>query len=112
MNGRTQKKAPTGGAFFALTREDADTLSRLRSAETGLALLGRLLRCLLSCLLRHVTCPPLRQGPFVLLRSRVLRSESLAACSVPSALWPDAPDTSALDALAAGPLPAWPRTGA
>jgi len=31
---------------------------------------------------------------------------------VPSALWPDAPDTSALDALAAGPLPAWPRTGA
>ena len=36
----------------------------------------------------------------------------LAARSVPSALWHDTPETGALDALAAGPLPAWPRTDA
>ena len=66
---RVHEKSPVRGSLssgVSSTREDAShPLASLVSG--GLALLGRLLRCLLS-LLCHSTCPPLRQGPFVLLR--------------------------------------------
>src|SRR5690349_6422451 len=77
------EKSPAAGLLLS-TREDAMHPLASLVSESGLALLGRLLRRLLGSLLRHVTCPPLRQGPFVLLRivqglevresSRVLRA--------------------------------------
>ena len=101
----TRSKAATVRAFrhpemaplrdFEKGRGGAAPPAILRSADTAYRFLAAFL---LPASSRRPSLPCDLFPPFVRVpssfsgSSRVLRSESLAACSVPSALWPDAPD--------------------